>query len=197
MPEANNKNRKHRKARQVFTPIAHDSAVRHVSGTANYVDDLPEPRNLLHCYIGTSEVAHASILNMDLSAVEAYPGVVRVMTHSDIPGSNDISPVHLNDEPLLAHDLIEFAGQPLFAVAAESRAIARQAARLVKIEVESGDAQQSHQVVAGDPQIAGHPAPSSRVTRPSGIRLNSVPSAKATITVARSCRASVSGVADR
>ena len=136
MPEANNKNSRHRKASRVFTPIAHDSAVRHVSGTASYVDDLPEARNLLHCYIGTSEVAHARILNMDLSAVEAYPGVVRVMTHSDIPGSNDISPVHLNDEPLLTHDLIEFAGQPLFAVAAESRAIARHAARLAKIEVE-------------------------------------------------------------
>jgi xanthine dehydrogenase large subunit len=136
MPEVNNKNGKHRKAHQLFTPIAHDSAVRHVSGTADYVDDLPEPRNLLHCYIGTSEVAHARILNMDLSAVEAYPGVVSVMTHSDIPGSNDISPVHLNDEPLLTHDLVEFAGQPLFAVAAESRAIARHAARLAKIEVE-------------------------------------------------------------
>jgi xanthine dehydrogenase large subunit len=134
MPEADNS--KQGKARRVSIPVAHDSAVRHVSGTACYVDDLPESSNLLHCYIGTSEAAHAKILNMDLSAVEAHPGVVSVITHADIPGSNDISPVHKNDEPLLASDMIEFAGQPLFAVAAESRAIAMQAARLAKIEYE-------------------------------------------------------------
>ncbi len=124
------------KIRNVHSSITHDSARKHVSGKAHYVDDLPEPSNLLHCYFGTSDVAHARILSMDLSAVEQYPGVVRTMTARDIPGDNEVSPVHNFDEPVLANDLVQFAGQPLFAVLAESRAIARQAVKLAKIEYE-------------------------------------------------------------
>jgi len=122
--------------RNVHSFITHDSARKHVSGKAYYVDDLPEPSNLLHCYFGTSDVAHARVLSMDLSAVEHYPGVVRTLTARDIPGDNEISPMHNFDEPVLASDLVQFAGQPLFAVLAESRVIARQAVKLAKIEYE-------------------------------------------------------------
>lgn len=120
----------------VHSAVTHDSARKHVSGSAFYVDDLPEPSNLLHCYIGTSDIAHARIISMDLSAVRQYPGVVMVFSADDIPGANDISPVQMNDEPLLAEESIEFAGQPLFAVAAKTRTAARAAARLAKIEYE-------------------------------------------------------------
>jgi len=125
-----------RKIRNVHATVTHDSARKHVSGTAFYVDDLPEPSNLLHCYIGTSESAHARITRMDLSAVKDHPGVIEVLTADDIPGNNDISPVHLHDEPVLAGKLVQFAGQALFAVLAETRAIARQAVLLAEIEYE-------------------------------------------------------------
>ena len=128
------KGKTRQKIRNVFSNITHDSAGKHVSGTAIYVDDLPEPQNLLHCYIGTADVAHARVLNMDLSAVKQYPGVIRVLTARDIPGDNEISPVHNFDEPVLAHDLVQFSGQPLFAVVAQSRSIARQAAQLASLE---------------------------------------------------------------
>jgi xanthine dehydrogenase large subunit len=124
------------KMHHVFSGIAHDSARKHVAGTAHYVDDLPEPRNLLHTWVGTSEVAHARVLNLDLSAVEQYPGVVRTLTAADIPGDNQISPMHNGDEPVLASDLVQFAGQPLFAVVAENRSAARRAAQLAKVEYE-------------------------------------------------------------
>jgi len=124
------------KIRSVHASVAHDSARKHVSGSALYVDDLPEPANLLHCYIGTSPYAHARITGMDLSAVRQHPGVTRVMTAGDIPGTNDISPVHLDDEPVLADKLVQYAGQPLFAVLAKSRTAARRAARLAKLEYE-------------------------------------------------------------
>jgi len=136
MPEMKNTDKEKRKIRNVHTAFAHDSAHKHVSGKALYVDDLPEPSNILHCYFGTSDVTHARVLSMDLSAVEQYPGVVRTMTARDIPGDNEISPMHNFDEPVLVTDLVQFAGQPLFAVLAESRAIARQAAQLAKIEYE-------------------------------------------------------------
>jgi len=124
------------KIRNVFADVTHDSAHKHVAGNAHYVDDITQPANLLHCYIGTSNIAHGRITNMDLSAVRDYPGVVRLMTAKDIPGSNEISPTHMNDEPVLTDELVQFAGQPLFAVLAESRAAARHAAQLAKIEYE-------------------------------------------------------------
>ncbi len=136
MSDSRTINKARRKIRNVFSDVSHDSASKHVSGTALYVDDIPEPSNLLHCYFGTSDFAHARITNMDLSAVKQYKGVVSVLTASDIPGANEISPVHKNDEPVLADGLVQFAGQALFAVLAESRVIARQAARLAKIEYE-------------------------------------------------------------
>ena len=36
----------------IGAPIPHDSAARHVSGRAIYVDDMPEPPLLLHCVLG-------------------------------------------------------------------------------------------------------------------------------------------------
>jgi len=124
----------------VFSAVCHDSAHKHVAGTASYVDDLPEPRELLHAYIGTSEYAHARILSVDLSAVRQFPGVIDTLVAADIPGSNDISPMHTHDEPVLAHDLVQFAGQPLFGVVASSRKVARQAAMLAKIRYEELEA---------------------------------------------------------
>jgi xanthine dehydrogenase large subunit len=73
-----------RKLRRVFSAISHDSAHKHVAGSALYVDDIPEPSDLLHCYFGASQFAHAKVLSMDLSAVTAYPGVVRTLTAADI-----------------------------------------------------------------------------------------------------------------
>jgi len=43
----------------VHSAIAHDSAEKHVSGEALYIDDLPEPANLLHIHVGQSARAHA------------------------------------------------------------------------------------------------------------------------------------------
>ena len=108
----------------------HDSAKKHVSGEAIYIDDLPEPAGLLHVALGLSERAHARVLSLDLEPVRRAPDVVLVLTADDVPGANEISPVNKGDEPLLARDLIEFVGQPIFAVAARTRQAARAAARL-------------------------------------------------------------------
>ena len=71
----------------------HESAWLHVTGTARYIDDLPEPEGILHAAVGHSEQAHARVLSLDLSAVRAYPGVVAVLTVDDVPGHTDIGPV--------------------------------------------------------------------------------------------------------
>jgi xanthine dehydrogenase large subunit len=114
--------------------LAHDSGPKHVSGRADYIDDMPEPAGMLHAVLGLSDRAHAEVVSVDLSAILAVPGVVGVLTAADIPGDNDISPPHKHDDPVFAETLVEFHGQPMFAVVAETRAIARQAALLAKVE---------------------------------------------------------------
>lgn len=118
----------------VATDQRHDSAHKHVTGTAIYIDDMPEPAGLLHACLGLADVPHARIRSMNLDAVNKAPGVVEVLTAKDMPGSNDISPTGKNDEPVLADGLVQFHGQPVFAVIAETREQARRACRLAKIE---------------------------------------------------------------
>jgi xanthine dehydrogenase large subunit len=118
----------------VHTDRIHDSAIKHVTGRAEYADDIPEPVGTLHACLGLSEVAHGEIEAMDLSAVRTAPGVVGVLTAEDIPGVNDISPAGLHDEPVFATGKVEFLGQPIFAVVAETRDAARRAVHLAKVQ---------------------------------------------------------------
>ncbi len=124
-------------ARQsVSTALAHDSAIKHVTGQATYIDDILEPRGTLHAYVGTSTCAHGRIKAMDLAAVRDFPGVVAVISAADVPGQNDCSPMHTLDEPLFAENVIEFRGQVLFAVAARDRDTARLAVLQAQADVE-------------------------------------------------------------
>ncbi|MEL7450220.1 MAG: xanthine dehydrogenase molybdopterin binding subunit, partial [Pseudomonadota bacterium] len=113
--------------------VPHDSARLHVSGSALYTDDLPEPRNLLHAAFGISSRAHARIEHLDLSRVRAAPGVVAVMSADDIPGANNYGAV-VADDPILAEGIVQYVGQPVFLVAAKTVNAARRAARLADIQ---------------------------------------------------------------
>ncbi len=117
----------------VHKSVQHDSALKQACGAARYLDDIPEPKALLHMYIAMSTHAHADIKSMDLSAVENARGVQCVLCAKDIPGHNDISPFG-GDDPLFAENLVEYVGQSLFAVAATTRELAIRAAMLAKIE---------------------------------------------------------------
>lgn len=118
-------------------PHRHDSAQKHVSGRAIYADDMPEPAALLHVEIGFAELA-AGRVRADLAAVRNAPGVVAVFTGDDVPGENNVGPVK-HDEIMLAlvggEGEVFFHGQPLFAVAAQSRDAARRAVRLAEYEL--------------------------------------------------------------
>jgi xanthine dehydrogenase large subunit len=118
----------------LHTATRHDSGPKHVTGTAEYIDDMIEPAGTMHAYLALSSRAHAQIVSIDLDAVRAAPGVIGVLTADDIPGENDVSPSHKHDEPIFAESKVHFWGQPLFAVIAETRDLARRAAHLAKIE---------------------------------------------------------------
>jgi xanthine dehydrogenase large subunit len=113
--------------------LQHESAHLHVAGEADYVDDIVEPRGTLHAALGRSGRAHARIVALDLDAVRASPGVVAVLTADGIPGVNDCGPV-VRDDPILADGLVQYVGQPIFAVAAATVKAARQAALKARVE---------------------------------------------------------------
>ena len=119
--------------------LPHDSAHLHVRGTAMYTDDLSEPRGLLHLAVGLSGKAHARIRRIDLSSVRKAGGVVDVGIASDIPGKNNCGPI-IADEPIFASDVVEYSGQALFAVAAETADAARKAATLARVNYEELEA---------------------------------------------------------
>ena len=121
----------------VATDQRHDSAAKHVTGTAVYIDDIAEPAGTLHGCLGLSTIAHGTVTSIDLDAARGAPGVVAVLTGHDVPGVNDISPTGRHDEPVLATEKVEFFGQPLFAVIAETREAARRACKLAKIEYDA------------------------------------------------------------
>ena len=120
----------------VHKPLPHDSAVLHVQGAANYVDDIGEPAGTLHIAIGMADKASGKLKALGLDAVRAAPGVIAVLTATDIPGKNDIAPVFA-DEPLFVDQEVMFHGQALFAVVARTRDEARRAARLARIDIEA------------------------------------------------------------
>ena len=117
--------------------LAHDSAARHVQGSAAYIDDLPEPAGTVHVAPGyAGAAARGPIRSIDLDAVRAAPGVAAVLTAEDVPGANDCSPA-FGDDPILAAGEVLFHGQVVFAVVARTRDAARRAVRRARIEVDA------------------------------------------------------------
>jgi xanthine dehydrogenase large subunit len=118
---------------EVGQPRIHESAILHVLGEATYTDDIPELRGTLHAALGLSQKAHAAVNAIELEAVRRSPGVVAVLTAADIPGVNDCGPI-IQDDPILADGLVQYVGQPLFVVVADTHDNARRAARLAIVD---------------------------------------------------------------
>ncbi|MBV8604365.1 MAG: xanthine dehydrogenase molybdopterin binding subunit [Pelomonas sp.] len=107
----------------------HESAALHVSGEATYCDDIAELQGTLHCALGLAPIAHGRLLGVDLERLRAQPGVVAVFTAADIPAANNCGPL-VHDDPILAADELRYLGQPVYAVIATERELARRAAAL-------------------------------------------------------------------
>jgi xanthine dehydrogenase large subunit len=112
----------------------HDSAPLHVSGQAQYCDDIVLPENALHAAFGMSPTAHGRIAALDLAAVAVAPGVAAIAVAADVPGENNYGGA-VHDDPIFAEHVVEYAGQPLFAVAASSMRAARIAVRRAKVDL--------------------------------------------------------------
>jgi carbon-monoxide dehydrogenase large subunit len=115
---------------------------RLVSGTSTYVDDVVLP-GMLHMAVARSIHAHARIKRIDVSKAQKLPGVVAVVTGEEvaahcgpIPCAASIPNMKKAERQLLAVGKVRFVGEPIAAVVAESKYIARDAVDLIQIDYE-------------------------------------------------------------
>ena len=111
---------------------AHESAHKHVTGEAMYVDD--QTYGMLEVWPVCSPQARARILKRDATAARQMPGIKAVLLAEDIPGLNDVGMKH--DEPLLATNEVFFHSQLVALVVGDSQEACRAAAEKVVVEYE-------------------------------------------------------------
>ena len=106
-----------------------------VTGSQRYVADLHLPDEL-HVKLVILPVARARIVAIDASAAERVPGVRLVMTAADLPEPMPRFGPQFRDRPVIAVGETKYHGDPVAAVAAETRDAAEAAAALVRVECE-------------------------------------------------------------
>ncbi|MDD5140226.1 MAG: xanthine dehydrogenase molybdopterin binding subunit [Verrucomicrobiales bacterium] len=110
----------------------HESAHKHVTGEAMYVDD--QTSGMLEVWPVCSPHARAKIIKCDATAARQMPGIKAVLFAEDIPGENDVGTKH--DEPLLASREVLFHSQLVALVVGDSQETCRAAAEKVVVEYE-------------------------------------------------------------
>ncbi len=115
--------------------ISHESAHKHVTGEAMYVDDYAQREQMLETWPVCSPHAHARISRRDASAARQMPGIHVVLMAEDVPGLNDVGAVR-HDEILLAENEAFYHGQIVALVVGETAELCRAAARQVVVEYE-------------------------------------------------------------
>jgi CO/xanthine dehydrogenase Mo-binding subunit len=119
---------------EVGKSIAQLEAQEKVSGGAQYIADLYRP-NMLYAAVLQSPHAHARILRYDLTEALALPGVRAIVTGDDVGEANRMG-AFIKDEHAIAKGKVRYVGEAVAAVAADTEAIARQAAQLIAVEYE-------------------------------------------------------------
>ncbi|MGP0092431.1 MAG: xanthine dehydrogenase family protein molybdopterin-binding subunit [Xanthobacteraceae bacterium] len=119
--------------RAVGQRVTRPDSRSHGLGQTKFIDDLAFP-GMLYAKIKRAGIASARIMRIDTSAAEAMPGVAAVVTGRDIP-VNSFGPM-LQDQPVLADDIVRHAGDGVAAVAAATEEIARAAVEKIVVDYE-------------------------------------------------------------
>jgi carbon-monoxide dehydrogenase large subunit len=120
--------------------------LRFLTGQGMFADDY-EPAGILHAAILRSSVAHGRIRALDTLAALRIPGVHAVITAADIGNTIPVIPLRLAPiegldkylQPVIAHDKVRYAGEPVAIVIADSRALAEDALEHIQLEIEELD----------------------------------------------------------
>jgi xanthine dehydrogenase large subunit len=107
----------------------------HVRGESLFVNDVITRKDTLVGLVFDSPKAHGKIINVDYSKAINVPGVIKIFTHKDILGVNQIGSI-IPDEQLWADNVVHFIGQPIAFIVAESEAVAKKARKLINIDIE-------------------------------------------------------------
>uniref|UniRef100_A0A8C5PRI3 FAD-binding PCMH-type domain-containing protein n=1 Tax=Leptobrachium leishanense TaxID=445787 RepID=A0A8C5PRI3_9ANUR len=116
----------------VGRPIVHLSGIKHATGEAVYVDDMPPVDQELFIAFATSTRAHAKILSIDETEARKVPGVVDIIRAKDVPGKNAVD----GQAIIFLWLQVECVGQIICAVVADTSDHARRAAGKIKIAYE-------------------------------------------------------------
>ncbi len=123
----------------VGQPVQRLDALGHVTGRTQYFEDTI-PKGLLHLKMHRSERHHALLKAVDTSAAEAVKGVVKVLTHKDVPNNwytiLKLINVGYDEEPVLPEDKVLYYGEPIVAIVATSERAALEGAAAVKVTYE-------------------------------------------------------------
>lgn len=109
-------------------------AAEKLDGSAQYIADLSRP-GMLHGALLQSPHPHARILGYELSEALALPGVRAIVTGDDIDAAHRMG-AFVKDEPAMAKGKVRYVGEIVAAVAADTEAIARRAAQLIRVDYE-------------------------------------------------------------
>ena len=90
-----------------------------VCGLAKFTGDIKMENSVELAVVHSTEF-HALIKSINTSAAEKMPGVVGIMTAKDIKGTNRIRAA-APDQPVLCDDRVRTLGDPIVAIAAETR----------------------------------------------------------------------------
>jgi len=136
---------------------------RFLTGRGTYVANLLPPGTVFAKFV-RSPYAHARIVHIDTARAAALPGVVGVFTAMDlkgevgsvftawvIPNSNLKTPPY----PVLAKDVVRYAGEAVAVVVAEDPYVAEDAQELVEVEYDplSVVVEAEAAIVEGAPQL--------------------------------------------
>jgi len=109
-------------------------AIPKVKGDFEYASDLRRD-GMLYGATLRSPHPHARIASIDAAAAAAAPGVQAVLTHADVPGKKTFG-LDVQDQPVLAVDVVRYAGEPVAIVAAEDPEVARAALKKITVTYE-------------------------------------------------------------
>jgi aerobic carbon-monoxide dehydrogenase large subunit len=129
-------------------PVKRLEDQRLLTGKGQFIDDKPDD-GTLWLHVLRSPHAHARITSIDVQAARDMPGVEAVYTGADLVNDDvgtlptlaifkrpDGAPMTVPPRRLLAHEMVRFAGEPVAAVVAHSRAQAQEAAEAIAVSYE-------------------------------------------------------------
>lgn len=106
-----------------------------LTGRGQFVDDLRFAGMVTMVYV-RSQIAHATILDIDVENARSMPGVLGVWTFADLPGLPTVRSVPTMERPCLADGVVRFVGEPVAVIVATDRSLAMDAAEAVEVDYE-------------------------------------------------------------